>query len=247
MNIFQSLLLGAVQGVTEFLPVSSSGHLVLIQKLIPNFSQPGIVFDVMLHLGTLFSVFYFFREKILKIKFNYIYLILIGTIPAVLAGLFFQDEFESMFANPKFLGFEFLITAIINFLIDKPTKTKSDLSAKNSFFIGIAQAVAILPAISRSGATIFAGVFQGVEKKKAAEFSFLLSIPAILGANVLEIVTHRNLIKEEFSINYIAGFVTAFIFGFLSIAVVIKYLKANKFKIFGYYCLFIAALIFFLS
>lgn len=243
MDTIAALILGIIQGLTEFLPVSSSGHLVLAQKLLPGFEQPGILFDVFLHLGTLFAVFYYFRTKIFSLSGNYIKFLIIGTIPAVFAGLLFREEFEAMFADPKLLGFEFLLTALINFMIDKPRSGKDNLNIKNSFLIGTAQAFAILPAVSRSGATIFAGVMSGIDKKKAAEFSFLLSIPAILGANVLEVFTHRESVFSEFNANYFLGFLAAFIVGFFSISVVIRFLKENKFRVFGYYCLIIGILV----
>ena len=243
MDNLYSLILGTVQGLTEFLPVSSSGHLVLIQELLPGFSQPGILLDVILHLGTLAAVLYYFRLKILDISANYLKYLFVGTIPAVIAGLLFREEIERMFADPKILGLEFLATAFINFMIDKPAKGNKEINSKKSFNIGIFQALAILPAISRSGATIFAAVRQGIDKKKAAEFSFLLSVPAILGANVLELFVHRETIISEFNISYLLGFFAAFVVGFLSIGVVLKFLTENKFKYFGYYCLALGIII----
>lgn len=150
-----------------------------------------------------------------------------------------------MFAHPKLLGFEFLITAVINFLIDTPVKIKNNLNGKNSIIIGIAQALAIFPAISRSGSTIFAALRFGIDKKTAAEFSFLLSIPAIIGANILELYSHRVSVLTEFNFNYFAGFIAAFVVGLMSITVVFKFLKEKKFKIFGYYCLILGVLIIF--
>lgn len=243
MTTLAALLLGTIQGLTEFLPVSSSGHLVLAQKLIPGFTQPGILFDVILHFGTMAAVLYYFRKKIFGLKFNYLLLLAVGTIPAVLAGLFFRDYIVDMFTNPKFLGFEFIITALLCFSVDIPEKKKASLNPKNSLLIGLAQALAIIPAISRSGATIATGVRLGISKKEAAEYSFLLSIPAILGANILEIFTHRNSLDSSDIGAYLVGFIAALITGFLSIGILLRLLRENKFKVFGVYSMIVGVLV----
>ena len=241
MNIFWSIFLGILQGLTEFIPVSSSGHLVLAQSLIPNFSQPGVLFDVVLHLATLIAVFYFFRKTIFGLSRRYLMLLIIGTIPAALVGFFFQSQLEKMFGAPKTLGLEFLITGFLNVMVDRVKTVKKAINPLNAFTIGIGQAIAIIPGISRSGATIFAGVKLGVDREKAAEFSFLLSIPAILGANILQLFTHGlgGIQNPSF---YIIGFIFALISGYLSIGVVYKFLLGNKFKFFGYWCFLIGAI-----
>ena len=244
MNIFTSIFLGTIQGLTEFIPVSSSGHLVFFQKLIPGFYQPGILFDVILHFGTLTAVLFFFRKRLFKIDARYLLLLFIGTIPAVFFGFLFQEQFENMFSGAKFLAFEFLITGLINFLLDFTKDRKNALNPTNSFLIGIAQAIAIIPGISRSGATIFTGTSLGINRQKVAEYSFLLSVPAIFGANILQIFTHtEDLVGVPWNF-YLAGFIAAFISGFASIGIVINFLKNNKFKYFGVYCLLIAILTF---
>ncbi len=243
MNYLTSIFLGIVQGITEFLPVSSSGHLVLIQKLIPGFNQPGVLFDVILHFGTTAAVLFYFRKKLMSLKFNYLLLLAIGTVPAVLIGLLFRKQLESMFSGDKFLGFEFIISGILSLMVDLPVKNKGILDIKNSLLIGVAQAVAIIPAISRSGATIFTGVRLGINKQEVAEYSFLMSIPAILGANLLEIITHKNALMESSIGVYSVGFLAALIVGFLSIGVLLNLLNKNKFKYFGYYCIVLGVIV----
>jgi undecaprenyl-diphosphatase len=235
MNTISAIFLGIIQGLTEFLPVSSSGHLVLAQSLIPGFSQPGIVFDVVLHFATLFAVLFYFRLSILKLAPKYYLFLAIGTIPAVLVGLLFKDSIEAMFATTRFLGIQFIISGLIILWIDRTKQAKGEVTAKNSFVTGIAQAIAIIPAISRSGSTILSGVLQKVEPKKAVEFSFLLSVPAILGANILEIASH-GVGEGVFSLNYLLGFIAAFISGFFAIGIVFKFLLNRRFKLFAYYC-----------
>ena len=245
MNILWAIILGLIQGLTEFIPVSSSGHLVLAQQLIPGFSQPGILFDVVLHLATLIAVFYFFRKTILRLSKDYLLLLVVGTIPAAAIGYFFQNQLEAMFGSANTLGIELLITGVLNVLVDKTKTTKKVVSVSNSFAIGVAQAVAIIPGISRSGATIFTGVKLGIDREKAAEFSFLLSIPAILGANFLQLATHGlgGIDNPSF---YVVGFIFALISGYLSIRVVYKYLMGNRFRVFGYYCFILGFLVIFL-
>ncbi len=235
MTIFWAIFLGIVQGLTEFLPVSSSGHLVLVQKLIPSFSQPGVLFDVILHFGTLFAVFFYFRRKIITLKMHYISLLIVGSIPAALAGFLFKDFLQETFSiGGMFLAFQFLITSVLCYLSDKPSKDRKELNIKDSLIIGSAQAFSILPAISRSGSTIFAALQRGINRKEAAEFSFLLSIPAILGANLLEIISYRSAFSLQ-SGTYFVGFLSAFLTGILSIKLTISLLIQKKFKIFAFY------------
>ena len=241
MNIFSAIILGIIQGLTEFLPVSSSGHLVLAQSLIPGFNQPGIFFDVILHAGTLVAVTAYFWKKILKISKKQIILLIIGTIPAVILGLLFNDLFEESFSNVKAVGIQLIITGILCWLIDRANTTKKSISIFDSFLIGIGQAIAIIPGISRSGSTIFAAVFRGINRAEAAEFSFFLSIPAIAGAIVLQTLKHGGSSQID-PVFYFVGFITSLIFGFLSIKILINMLKSKQFKYFGVYCFILGAL-----
>ena len=242
MNLFSSLLLGVLQGLTEFLPVSSSGHLVLAQYLIPGFSQPGVLFDVVLHLGTLFAIVAYFRKAILDISRKYLFLIAVGTIPAVLFGFLFQSAIEDLFRSVQVVGFALLLTAAMNYLTDWEVKKNKKISTKMAGVVGLAQALAIIPGVSRSGSTIFAGTRLGIAKKKAARFSFLLSIPAVAGANVLQLASHAS----GGSINplyYFAGFLAAFISGYLAIGIVFRVLLSRRFRLFAAYCLLVAFLV----
>ncbi|MGB9637627.1 MAG: undecaprenyl-diphosphate phosphatase [Microgenomates group bacterium] len=241
MNILNSLFLGAVQGLTEFLPVSSSAHLVILQKLIPSFSQPGVLFDTVLHLGTLFAVLFYFRKELFAISFSYLKYIIIGTIPAVLVGFLFSDFLESLFSNIKLVGLALFLTAIFNFLSDKMSDVRGSLNLKKSFLIGVFQALAITPGISRSGSTIFGGILTGVKKEDAAKFSFLLSVPAIIGALSLQVYKYGANLEANYSF-YFFGFLSSFVFGFLSIKLVFRFLLSSRFKIFGYYCLILGFL-----
>lgn len=243
MNPFWALVLGTIQGLSEFLPISSSGHLVLLQKLIPRFSQPGVLFDAVVHLGTVFAVLFFFRKNIFSLSKKYMVFIVLGTLPAALAGFLFREEFELMFSSAKFLGYEFILTGIFDLAVDLPVKRTSSLNNLNSLLIGVAQAVSIIPGISRSGATIFTGVRLGVDKSEVGRYSFLLSVPAILGANILEISAHGlDSLQGSFQF-YLIGFLASFLVGIISIGIVLKFLLNNKFKFFGFYTLALGLLV----
>jgi undecaprenyl-diphosphatase len=206
LDIKSAIVLGAVQGLTEFLPVSSSGHLVLLQKVF-GIQEPALLFDTMLHMGTLLAVFVVLRRDILAILRHIIqpltgYLIL-ATIPAVVAALVFEDHIEAAFQSGRFLGFSFLLTSallVIAELLSKRNLTtegtekepRSNTEEKkmtiiDALVIGVLQAVAIIPGVSRSGATISGALSRGLDRDFAARFSFLLSIPAILGALVFQL------------------------------------------------------------
>lgn len=204
MSILQSIFLGVVQGLTEFLPVSSSGHLVFFQSLM-GLKEPPIFFDVMLHIGTLLAVVVYFWTDICEIaqglgavlkrkhknlpQVKLFLLIILASIPTGLMGILFKDWFESFFSRPKLVGGMLLITGLVLWLTrftKKEGKPLGRMGWIDAILIGIAQGFAILPGISRAGATISTGLFCGLDRELSGKFSFLLSIPAILGATLLE-------------------------------------------------------------
>lgn len=242
MNTIYYFFLGAIQGLTEFLPVSSSGHLVVAQHFFPGFSQPGVLFDAFLHLGTTTAVVVILWKRILRINLKDIKYIFLATIPVVIVGIFFQNEIEPLFKSIKIVGIALLVTSVFNFLSDKVSLRSRKINSKSSVLVGLFQALAIVPGISRSGSTIFSGLVAGVPKKEAAEFSFLISIPAILGANIFEFYKHGIMMRTVYS-NYVVGFLAAFVFGMLAIKVVFKFLEKGSFKVFSFYCLFLGLLL----
>ena len=241
MNFFYAIILGVVQGLTEFLPVSSSGHLVIVQSLLPGFEQPGILLDVILHLGTTAAVLVYFRYEILRMSLNEIKYILVGSIPAGLIGVLFQSIIEDLFLSTFVVGVALFVTAAMNFFTDRASASRERMNYVDALVIGIGQAFAILPGISRSGATIFAGTSMGVDRQKAAQFSFLLSIPAILGATVLQLISHTDTNTIPIAI-YIVGFITAFVSGIFAIMLVFKLLTEKKFTYFAIYCVIAGAI-----
>lgn len=253
MNLIQSIILGIIQGLTEFLPVSSSAHLVIAQNLL-GIREPQIFFDIMLHLGTLCAVVVYFYKDILGIikslldarsdGFKLGILLIIATIPTGIGGFLLKDYFENMFSSPLYSSFFLVITGTILFFTrfkKDANKTIRDFSIVDSVLIGIAQLIAIAPGISRSGMTISAGIFRGLDRKLCAKFSLLLSIPAIMGAVVAETGEFR-LCGIRDLLNIFIGFLTSFLVGYVAIILLVKVLEKAKFYMFSYYCWIIGSL-----
>jgi len=244
VNLLEAVFLGIVQGLTEWLPISSSGHLVIVQQLL-HIEVP-LLFDVMLHFGTLIAVFALLWKDIIKILKSLIGLdfqspsgrlitfIIIGSIPIVLIGYFLHDFVESLFTNLFAVGVALFITGIFLFLT-KYTDSNRDLEKNDSLLIGLAQAAALIPGISRSGATISTGLFKGIDKELIFKFSFLLSIPAVLGANIFEL-NNAILNGITLDIQMVIGTVIAAIIGYLSLKFLFNTLQKGKFYLFCYYC-----------
>lgn len=246
MEIWKAVIVGIVQGLAEFLPISSSGHIVLTQFLL-NIKESGIIFEVILHVGTLLSVLLYFWKKLwnmtkslwipeLKEERRWIWMLGLATIPAVVLVLTpLGDLFENAYENPVLVSGLLLITGAL-LLAPKFIQPKEHgLTWKTALFMGIGQAFAILPGISRSGSTITAGLISGVNPKKAAEFAFLMSIPAILGAVVKEKDAFSEL-SQNLLTPYLAGAAAAFLSGLIAIKLVMGAIKRGKLEYFAYYC-----------
>ncbi|MGA1847033.1 undecaprenyl-diphosphate phosphatase [Deferribacter abyssi] len=255
MNINDALLLGLIQGLTEFLPISSSGHLVIAQSLMKNFNEPGIFYDILLHFATLLSILVYFRKRIGKIiaaffgifirKYRVIYYenkrflwgIIIASVPTAIIGLFLEKYVEILFSKIVYVGYALIITSIILYLSDKG-KGHMQIDGTKSFIIGIVQGFAVIPGISRSGSTIATAIFLGVKRDEAAEFSFLVSVPAILGATLLQI-KNVDVVSLSNLNAYLFGMTAAFISGLVALSLVINFVKKANLKIFAIYCLIV--------
>ena len=250
MDYLDSLILGIIQGLTEFLPVSSSGHLELVKSLLGDNSLPkeSMIFTVVLHFATALSTIVVFRKDIIEIikellKFEwnsntqFIFKIIISMLPAALIGVFFETELESLFSNNIVLvGAMLIITGLLLLLADRAQNTSKNVSFKNAFTVGVAQAVAILPGISRSGATISTAVLLGIDKTKAARFSFLMVIPLIFG-KIFKDIFSGELSYENAQITSLGiGFIAAFVSGLLACTWMIRLVKNSQLKYFAYYC-----------
>ena len=255
MDLLRAILLGLVQGLTEFLPISSSGHLVFAQNLI-GFRVPNVAFDLIRHLGTLLAVLVYFRRDLVQIFTSslsrkdesngrrWIAMLIIGTIPTALIGFAFQQQFESLFGKPRVVALMLWITALLLFLSDRvqsTTKNNGGITVMQAIIVGIAQGVAIIPGISRSGATISTGLFTGMDAKTSARFSFLLAVPAILGASVFEMKNLSALEPGE-SLSYLGGAVVAFLSGWIAIDILLKVLIRRKLWKFSVYLLILGSI-----
>ncbi|AXT18375.1 undecaprenyl-diphosphate phosphatase [Flavobacteriaceae bacterium AU392] len=256
MEIIDSIILGIIQGLTEFLPVSSSGHLELGKAILGDESIPeeSLLFTVVLHFATAFSTIVVFRKDILEIikgvfsfKWNedtqFITKIIISMLPAIFVGLFFEEQLEQLFGNSVLLvGFMLIITAALLFLADKAKNTDKKVSFKNAFVIGISQAIAILPGISRSGATISTSVLLGNDKTKAARFSFLMVVPLIFGKIAKDVFSGDLTYSSDNFTALSVGFIAAFIAGLFACTWMIALVKKSKLSYFAIYCVIVGVI-----
>ena len=246
MTSLQAIFLGIVQGLTEFLPVSSSGHLVIFQHIF-GVEEGPLTFDVLVHLGTLVAVIIAFWDDVVAIlrkPFSRMtYLIIIGCIPAALMGFYLEPLFTKAFESLLVVGIGLLITGFILKISDTVSrrtiffKEVKETTTWHALFIGLLQGIAIVPGISRSGSTIAGGLLAGLDREWAARYSFLLSIPVILGAGLVHIKRLVETgVESAMVLPYIIGPVTACIFGYIAIRIVMKMVKDGRLVYFSYYC-----------
>ena len=259
MGYLESVLLGIVQGLTEFLPISSSGHLEISKIVLGNniSNEESLLFTVVLHSATAMSTIVYFREDLIEIlkelllkkqskSRNFSISILISMIPAVFVGLFFEKSINSLFnGNLILVGSMLYVTAFLLLFSDFLKMKKNEIGYKNSFIIGLAQAIAILPGISRSGATIATAVIIGIDREKAAKFSFIMVIPLIFGSMIKSIIDN-GLNPESFDlISLLLGFISAFLTGLLACKWMILLVKKSKLYYFSTYCFVLGTTIIF--
>jgi undecaprenyl-diphosphatase len=261
MSIFRAIILGIVQGATEFLPVSSSGHLVIF-PVIFRWPEPTLSFSISLHMGTFLAVLiYYFKDVVNLIKgffamfkkfrtpeemlyLKLFWLLVIAFTPAALLGIFLKNEIEISFSSPRIVSYFFFFTALILFMasfdFNKYAKSMQKASFRNAIIVGLMQIFALFPGISRSGMTISGGVFSGLKREDAARFSFLLSIPTILGAGIFELKDALNVsVSHVTGIEIFWGFLFSFIVGIISIRFFFSLVRKTKFYVFAFYCVII--------
>lgn len=256
MEIIDAIILGIIQGLTEFLPVSSSGHLELGKVLLGDTSVPeeSLMFTVVLHFATALSTVVVYRKDVWEIlsgllafkdneELRFSLKIVLSMVPAALIGLFFEEELEQLFSgNIILVGSMLLVTALLLFLADRAKNTHKTVSFGNSFVIGIAQAVAMLPGISRSGATIATSVLLGIDKRRAARFSFLMVVPLILGKIAKDFLSGDLDFRGDNIEVLGAGFIAAFVAGLLACTWMIQLVRNSKLTFFALYCLIVGAI-----
>ena len=250
MDIIRAIILGIIQGLTEFLPVSSSGHLELGKAILgsDDIGEQSLVFTVVLHFATALSTIVVFRKDILEIlrgllqfkwneEFQFSLKIVLSMIPAVIVGVLFEDELEALFGGSIVLvGFMLLITGLLLFLADRAKDTTKTVSNNNALIIGLSQAIAMLPGISRSGATISTSVLLGIDKAKAARFSFLMVIPLIFGKIAKDVLDAKITLDSDQIVPLSAGFIAAFLSGLVACTWMIALVKKSKLSYFAIYC-----------
>jgi undecaprenyl-diphosphatase len=272
MNIFQGIIIGIVQGLTEFLPVSSSAHLIFIQNILGV--ESSLAFDTFLHLGSLIAVLIYFRADIYKLILAWIssigdilqhrfregfysdpykrlsWYVILATIPVGFVGVFFESHIDALFAGALYVpGFFLFVTGTILYLSQRMASGQIDMSHMGWFqalFMGLAQACAIMPGLSRSGTTIASGLVIGLDKEFAAKFSFILSIPAIFGAFIVQF-KDIGLSMGGDGAAVIFGFLAAFISGYFAIKWLIDLIQNKSLDIFSYYCWIVGIIVFMVS
>ncbi len=251
MTLAQALLLGLVQGVTEFLPVSSDGHLAIAQHFLPGFQQPGILFDVLLHVGTLFAILLYFRREVALLLASpfrrdeeglryrrLLGLIVAGSIPTAVIGLAFKNTVEALYDDMTVVAAMLLLNGTLLFLAARfrhGSRKEEKLTLADALLTGAAQGAAILPGLSRSGSTIAALLMKGVEGETAVRFSFLLGLPAIAGAALLSLRDVDRLPSAEIPL-YLAGIAVAFCVGLCCIHLLLKLVRRRRLSGFAVYC-----------
>jgi len=256
MEIIQSLILGTIQGITEFLPVSSSGHLVIIPFLL-GWKEHGLSFDVALHFGTVIALVYLFWKDWLGIiarafsnkeesdtyPKNMLWQIMVASIPAAIFGVLIDKYVESYFHQPILLAANLVLFGLILWFVDKKYNSNLKLEKityKQSFIIGLFQSIALIPGISRSGITMTAARMTGLDRKNAAKFSFLIGMPAMIGAFLFKA---KDLVRDDLNLAFFLGILASAVFGMIAIKFLLNYLKKSDFSIFLWYRILLALII----
>lgn len=259
MSFFQAIILGLIQGITEFLPISSSGHLILAREFLGLPMAGSLSFNVFLHLATLLAIiaaFWGYIKRLVRDFFTegpssrarkMVWALIIGTIPAAVMGYFFGGMLEEIFRNPHYIAYALIAGSIVFFIADKIPKDTGDgggVTKLKGLFVGIFQTFALIPGVSRSGITISGGLFFGLSREEAIRFAFLLGIPAILAANLKILIGSSNVLNWSDPAIW-AGFIAAFLSGLLAIRFLIKFLSHHSFNLFIVYRLILAGIILF--
>lgn len=259
MDIASSILLGVVQGATEFLPISSSGHLILVREVLGLNVPGGLAVDAVLQLATALAVLVYFWKDFLKLGRGIfelvlgngieaetkivLFAILLGTIPAAVFGLLLEEYMETTFRTPLFVGTTLLLGALLFYIAEKVATQNKQLTPKKGLWIGFFQALALFPGTSRSGATISGGLIFGLKREDAARFSFLLSFPIIFGSGLIKLFEIAGE-RADFNIALISGALSAFLIGILAIHFLLRYLRTHTLSLFIWYRVILAGVVF---
>ena len=252
MGVIEAIILGIIQGLTEFLPVSSSGHIEIVKVLLGiSKKEQNLLLTIILHSATALSTIFVFRKDIKEIilglcqfkwnkEFQFSLKVILSMVPATIVGLLFENEIELLFSGEILLvGCMLIVTGLLLFLADKAINTNQNVNFFHAIIIGVSQAIAILPGVSRSGATISTSVLLGIDREKAARFSFLMVVPLILGKMSKDIISGDILMENVSLLPLVTGFTAAFITGLFACKWMIQLVKKSKLKYFSFYCFFV--------
>ena len=257
MEIINAIILGIIQGLTEFLPVSSSGHLEIVKKILGQeiVGEKSLLMTVVLHFATALATLLVFKNEVFSIikglllfdfkkeEFKFSLKIILSMIPAVFIGLFFNNELKQLFSSGIFyIGIMLIITGILLFFADKSKASNKNINYKDALLIGFAQAIAIIPGISRSGATISTSVLLGIDKEASARFSFLMVVPLIFGKILQDFFSGNIVYEDTIFTSLLVGFVAALTTGFFACKLMINIVKKSKLKYFSIYCFLVGLL-----
>jgi len=260
MSVIEGIILGLVQGLTEFLPISSSGHLILVREVLGLQTEFGLSFDAVLHFATAFAVLIYFRHDFIRLvrsffsflqrkpiekgDRNLLFALVLGTIPAVTFGLLLEGYMETVFRSAELVAVTLLVGAGIFFLAEKFAKQSEKINPQKGLWIGFFQALALIPGMSRSGMTIAGGLFLGLTREEAARFGFMLAFPIIFGSGIKKFLElDSGGVLGDIGTSLLAGSITAFLVGIVSIHYLLKYLKSHTLGIFIAYRIALALLV----
>lgn len=260
MGIVEAIVLGFVQGMTEFLPVSSSGHLIVVRSFFSSPTALDLSFDAVLQFSTILAVLVYFRKDLWNLLVSFfrlltrksieekertlLYAIIVGTIPAVIFGLILEEKMATVFRNTDLVAMMLILGSILMFFAEKHTRPVTNLTVKKGFFIGLFQSLALFPGVSRSGVTISGGLFQGLSRSEATRFSFILSFPVIFGSGLKKIIDlYSGGLIYDIGFPLLVSFIVAFVFGLISIHYLLKYLENHSLNVFVVYRILLAIVI----
>ncbi len=264
MTVITAIILGVVEGATEFIPVSSTGHLILLRNFLSISDNSGLAFDAILQFSATMALVIYFWKDILKLLYTFwdsvtrrnverrdktlLLSILLGTLPALFLGLILESRMETVFRNVNFVAILLILGSILFWIAEKFSKENKSLTIGRGIVVGFFQSFALFPGLSRSGATISGGLLAGLKKDDAVRFSFLLSVPILLGSGLKKIFEVREILfSGDFGLPLLFGSLSAFVVGLLSISFLIRYLKTHNLNIFIWYRVVLALIIFLVS
>ena len=261
IEIFKAVFLGFIEGLTEFLPISSTGHIILFGHLIDFKSDDGRVFEVVIQLGAILAVCWLYRQKIFDLvkglfsgdaeARHFTISVLIAFFPAVIIGIFAVDFIKSVLFSPIVVAVALIVGGLIIFWVEAKqfehkTTEATKISYKQAFLVGCAQCVAMIPGTSRSGATIVGGMFSGLSRKAATEFSFFLAMPTMLGAATFDLIRNADVLTQDNMLNIAVGFVAAFISALLVVSALVKFVEKHTLRVFAWYRIVLGIILLFI-